>query len=723
MPDFFETDDIVKDYDSSIVARIFRYVRPYRALLAWSVLALVLSTLGELLLPVLVQRTIDDSLVVSWSALDPGAYDDERLAGILKDQDVRSAGDSLFVRRTKLSSLADPVRNALESEGLVDPGPFYLTPWTDMAALPESIRRGIGLQSTVSGGQVSGTGRPAFGADGPALADGWFVAPEAYVLALAPVDARTLRVADRRVVALNGTFFILLLVIVLLATFLQTWTTSLIGQKVMKDLRMDLFRHTAAQSLAFLSRQPVGRLVTRLTSDVETINEFFTSVVVSFVKDISIMVGVLGVLFVMSPRLALVTALSLPPVLFATSISRRKARDAFRRQRTWLSKVNAFIAEHVSGVPVVKLFCREAASAAEFEKHDRELLNANLGEMYVFATFRPLIEFFSSTSVAVILWFGAGLHGRNLITLGTLIAFVNLIRMFYEPLQDISEKYTILQSAMAGGERVFKLLDSDDRVPDQAKVAMPDFIRGHIEFQNVWFAYRGEDWVIKDLSFKVEPGETVAIVGYTGAGKSTVAALLARLWDVQKGEILLDGTALRDLPLDGLRSAIRPVMQDVFLFSGTVAENIDLGLNLPRKVLERAALAVNADVFIRALHDGYDTRLGEGAATLSSGQRQLLSFARVVAHEPSIVVLDEATSSVDTETERLVQQGLEELMRGRTTVAIAHRLSTIRHADRILVMSEGRLAEEGDHDSLIAKGGIYYNLYRLQYERETEETA
>ncbi|MFH2114590.1 MAG: ABC transporter ATP-binding protein [Spirochaetota bacterium] len=716
MPDFFETDDVVKDYDSAIVARIFGYVRPYRVLLAWSVLALVLSTLGELMLPVLVQRTIDDSLVVSWSALDLTANDDARLAAVLKDQDVRKAGHSLFVRRTRLSSLADSVRDALVTEGLMDPGPFYLTPWTDVAALPESIQRDIDMPAAVSGGA-------AFGASGPALADGWFVAPETYVLALSSEDARTLRMADRRVVAMNGTFFIVLLLVVLLATFLQTWTTSLIGQKVMKDLRMDLFRHTTAQSLSFLSRQPVGRLVTRLTSDIETINEFFTSVVVSFVKDISIMVGVLGVLFVMSPRLALVTALSLPPVLFATSVSRRRARDAFRRQRTWLSKVNAFIAEHVSGVSVVKLFCREAASAAEFEKHDRELLNANLGEMYVFATFRPLIEFFSSTSVAIILWFGAGLHGRNLITLGTLIAFVNLIRMFYSPLQDISEKYTILQSAMAGGERVFRLLDSDDRASDEAKVVMPDFVRGHIEFQNVWFAYRGEDWVIKDLSFRVEPGETVAIVGYTGAGKSTIAALLARLWDVQKGEIRLDGTSLCDLPLGGLRSAIRPVMQDVFLFSGTVAENIDLGLDLPREALVRAATAVNADGFIKALPDGYDTRLGEGAATLSSGQRQLLSFARVVAHDPSIVVLDEATSSVDTETERLVQQGLEELMRGRTTVAIAHRLSTIRHADRILVMSEGRLAEEGDHDSLIAKGGIYYNLYRLQYEREIEETA
>jgi ATP-binding cassette subfamily B protein len=702
MPDFFDSDDIVKGFDADIVKRIFHYVKPYRRLLVASIIALTLSTLGELLLPVLVQRTVDDSLVVAWSAIAEAHIEDPRLDDLQLRSAPRADG-AVFVRRTALGSLAAELRSALEVAGQLDPGPYYLTAWPDATTLPERLRLDA---------------RHGDRRTGPQVADGWFIAPEAYVLALDPADARLLRVADRRVVAVNGSVFLGLLLLVLFATFVQTWTTSLIGQKVMKDLRMDLFRHTTAQSLAFLSRQPVGRLVTRMTSDVETINEFFTSVVVSLVKDLSLMVGVLGVLFVMSPRLALITCLTLPPILVATSISRSKARDAFRLQRTWLSKVNAFIAEHVSGVAVVKLFCRELGSAAEFGKRNHELMKANLGEMYVFATFRPLIDLFSSTSVAVILWFGAGFHQRELITLGTLIAFVNLIRMFYTPLQDISEKYTILQSAMAGGERVFKLLDTDDRIADTPRQAMPDTVRGHIEFDHVWFAYRDDEWVIKDLSFRVEPGETVAIVGYTGAGKSTIAALLARIWDVWRGEIRLDGRPVKDLPLAGLRAAIRPVMQDVFLFSGTIAENIDLGQGLSRAAIEQAAVAVNADAFIRNLTDGYDTRLGEGAATLSSGQRQLLSFARVVAHNPSIIVLDEATSSVDTETERLVQQGLEELMRGRTTVAIAHRLSTIRHADRILVLSEGRLAEQGDHDSLIALGGIYYNLYRLQYERD-----
>jgi len=697
MSDFFESDEIVKSYDGTIVRRIFAYVRPYGTLLAAAALTLALSTAGELVLPVLVQKTVDEALIVSWASVDRLSLGDARLDGLDVPEDAPEIGGRVFIRDNVIASLSKDDKRNLEAEGVLDPGPYYLTHAEDAGALPDAVAAGLGT------------------AGGPRLSDGWLVAPSAYLRTLAPVDAKALRAADMRVVSGYGWTLLAVLVIVLLSTFAQTWTTSLIGQNVMKDLRMELFRRTSRQSLAFLSRQPVGRLVTRLTGDVETINEFFTNVVVSFVKDASVMVGAIVVLFAMSPRLGLVAVATLPPVLVATGVSRRKARDAFRRQRTWLSRVNAFIAEHIAGAAVVKLFGRERAVATEFERKDAELMKANLGEMYVFATFRPLIEFFSSVSTAVVLWFGAGLRGSGLISLGALIAFVNLIRMFYQPLQDISEKYTLLQSAMAGGERVFKLLDADERVPDVGAAAMPVPVRGRIEFDHVWFAYKGDDWVLRDLSFVVEPGETVAIVGYTGAGKSTVGALLARLWDPQRGEIRLDGAPIRDLPLAGLRASTRPVMQDVFLFSGTVASNIDLGLGLERPAIESAAKAVRAHGFITALDGGYDAMLGEGAATLSSGQRQLLSFARVVAHDPSIVVLDEATSSVDTDTERLLQEGLSGMMRGRTTVAIAHRLSTIRHADRILVLADGRLAETGDHDSLIAKRGIYYNLYRLQY--------
>lgn len=710
MPEFFETDDIVKSFDGAIVRRIFAYVKPYKGLLAAATLTLALSTIGELVTPVLVQRSVDEALVVSWASLSAesvsgseGAGSDPRLSGLEVPDDAPRAGGRLYLRSGELASLARADREALERDGSLDPGPYYLAPAASAEALPAAVSADLGEPG------------------GPALVDGWLVAPSAYVSRLSAADARALRTEDRRVVRLYGWSLLVILVVVLFSTFAQAWTTSLIGQNVMKDLRMDLFRRTSRQSIAYLSRQPVGRLVTRLTSDVETINEFFTNVVVSFIKDLSLMAGSLVVLLAMSPRLALIAIATLPPVLVATGVSRRKARDAFRRQRTWLSKVNAFIAEHIAGVAIVKLFGRERASSEAFARDDAELMRANLGEMYVFAVFRPIIELLSSVSIAVILWFGAGFHGSGLITLGTLIAFVNLIRMFYSPLQDISEKYTILQSAMAGGERVFKLMDDDERIPDEPTATLPVPVRGRIEFDRVWFAYKDEDWVLRDLSFTVEPGETLAIVGYTGAGKSTVGSLLARLWDPQRGEIRLDGVPIRNLPLDRLRSSIRPVMQDVFLFSGTVAGNIDLGLGLGPEPVRRAAEAVRADGFIEGLEGGYDAPLGEGAATLSSGQRQLLSFARVVAHDPAIVVLDEATSSVDTETERLLQEGLAALMRGRTTVAIAHRLSTIRHADRIVVLADGRLAEEGDHDSLIAKGGIYYNLYRLQYQGEASD--
>ncbi len=712
MADFFDSDDIVKSYDSVLVGKIFRYVKPYRALLVMTALALVLSTLGELLLPIIAQRTVDDALMLSYSALQERGLADLRLNGVEIPQDAPRALGFVFMRKKSLTAIPAKLRAALEADGLLLPGPFYLTPVSDAETLSASLRQSLERQDP----------RIIQGMPKAVVADGFFIAPESLVRALPPKDAKALRVKDAALVRVNSLLFMVSLVLVLAATFAQTWSTSLIGQKVMKALRMDLFARTAGQSLAFLSKQPVGRLVTRLTSDVETINEFFTNVLVSFIKDVSIMVGVIAVLFGMSPKLALVTLLSLPPVLVATSISRRMARDAFRKQRTWLSKVNSFISEHIAGVAVVKLFGRERFVSSSFDGRNTELMKANLGEMYVMATFRPLIEFFSATSTAVILWYGAGLHDKGLLSLGTLIAFVNLIRMFYSPVQDISEKFTILQSAMAGGERVFKLLEADERIPDAPTETLPKPLLGKLEFDHVWFAYKEGEWVLKDVSFTVESGQTVAIVGYTGAGKSTIALLMPRLWDIQKGEIRLDGVPIKNLPLSELRRSIRPVMQDVFLFSGTVADNIELGLKLDRPSVERAAEAVHADGFIKNLPGGYDAKLGEGASTLSSGQRQLLSFARVVAHDPHIIVLDEATSSVDTETERLVQAGLDELMKGRTTIAIAHRLSTIKHANLILVLSEGRIAEQGTHDALIEKRGIYYNLYRLQFEREAIDT-
>jgi len=484
---------------------------------------------------------------------------------------------------------------------------------------------------------------------------------------------------------------------------------------VMKDLRLKLLDHTMRQSMSYMNSNPVGSLVTRVTNDVETINELFASVATSLLQDVALMGGVVVTLFLLNPRLAIVAILTLPPVVIMTIFFRLKARDAYRRVRLWVSRVNAYLAEHIAGVDVVRMFAREVRSIAEFVGRNANLLRANLSEMYVFAVFRPLTNLFTSVSIGVVVYFGAGMVVQEVVTLGVLIAFLNLINKFYQPVMDISEKFTVLQSAMAGGERVFDLLETESRIPDTGRLRLPEKPEGRIVFDDVEFAYKEDEQVLRSLSFSIEPGENVAIVGYTGAGKTTIINLLARMYDVSGGAILLDGEDIRNYRLADLRRVVLPVQQDVFIFSGTIEENITLGSPMSREEVRRAAQTVNADRFIERLPEGYRTRLAEGGSNLSTGQRQLLSFARVVAHDPQIVVLDEATASIDTETERLIQEALGRLLAGRTSLVIAHRLSTIKHADRILVISHGKLAEEGTHSELLAVEGAYYSLYRLQY--------
>jgi ATP-binding cassette subfamily B protein len=378
--------------------------------------------------------------------------------------------------------------------------------------------------------------------------------------------------------------------------------------------------------------------------------------------------------------------------------------------------VNSYLSERLSGVQVVQLFLGEKRSEREFGARDDEFLKANMAEMYVYATFRPIIDFLATLTTAVVIAVGANFVLNLSLSLGVLIAFINLVALFYSPVMDIAEKYTLLQSAMAGGERVFALMDTDETIPDTGTHAIEGMLRGHIEFNRVSFAYKEGEDVLKDLTFTVKPGEMAAIVGYTGAGKTTITNVLTRLWDIQRGEITIDGVPITNIPLTELRRSVLPVLQEVFLFSGSVADNISLGAPLEREAIVEAAKAVHAHEFISTLPDAYDTILSEGAANISSGQRQLLSFARVIAHNPALVILDEATSSIDTETERLIQLGIQRVLSGRTSIVIAHRLSTIRHADRILVLSGGALVEEGRHEELIARNGLYAGLYRLQFE-------
>jgi ATP-binding cassette subfamily B protein len=395
-----------------------------------------------------------------------------------------------------------------------------------------------------------------------------------------------------------------------------------------------------------------------------------------------------------------------------------------------VSRVNAFLSEHISGVSVVQLFTQERRTEREFNERNDQLMRANLTEMYVFATFRPLADLFSSTSVAIVIYFSAGSLLTGLVSLGVVIAFINLIRQFYRQIMEISERFVVLQSAMAGSERVFEILDVDERIPDHGPYQVSDDghrragdpeapatvpVEGRVEFDHVWFSYKEGEAVLKDVSFVVNPGETVALVGYTGAGKTTIANVLTRMWDIDAGQVRIDGVDIRELSLEGLRTIVQPIQQDVFLFRSTVAENIALGSDNAAAKAQQASETVQADGFVRRLPQGYESDLDEQAANISVGQRQLLSFARVLAHDPRIIILDEATSSIDTETERLIQHAMTRVLENRTSLVIAHRLSTIRHADRILVLSHGEIIEEGTHDELIAADGHYASLYQLQY--------
>jgi len=709
---YFETEDVVKEYDSAIFTRILSYLKPHKGLALCALASLALSTGGELLLPLLQQRVIDRAIVVKFLALRPGAAPWEE---ILKDDPAGNkafsamlsspaslrAGGMVFAPLSQAWGAGTPGRLSKSAEErLRETGLLDRADWYAFRFKPGSKA----AQTALS--------RP----DLFLMGDGEAALPAAALASLPLEDRRAVKEGDIAYLYRAGLLLLASLIAVFAFTFAQTWSASRIGQEVMKDLRLALFTKTASQSTAFLSRHPVGRVVTRLTSDVETINEFFTSVLIAFLKDFSIMAGSLAALFALSPPLALVVLAILPPVLGVTAISRVKARDAFRLQRAASSRVNSYLSERLSGLPVVQLFQKERLSGEEFRERSRSLLGANLGEMYVNAFFRPSVEWFAAFTTAAVIAVGARMALSLSLSLGALIAFINLIGMFYSPLQDIAEKYTLLQSAMAGGERVFAFLDASESIPDLGHTSIEGRVKGRLEFDNVRFSYTGREEVLRGLSFTVEPGEMAAIVGATGAGKTTITNVLTRLWDLTGGEIRLDGTPIQDIPLAELRRSCLPVLQDVFLFSGTVADNIRLGLDLTDAQVEAAARAVYAHDFITSLPEGYRTMLSEGASNISAGQRQLISFARVIARNPAIVILDEATSSVDTETERLIQLGMGRVLAGRTSIVIAHRLSTIRHADRILALAGGRIVEEGTHESLLAANGLYAGLYRLQYE-------
>jgi ATP-binding cassette subfamily B protein len=559
-----------------------------------------------------------------------------------------------------------------------------------------------------------------------------------------------------------------------LLEFAQTYMMQWTGQKVMFDLRSQIYRHLQQMHVAFFDRNPVGRLVTRVTTDVDALNEMFTAGVVSIFEDVFVLAGIIAIMLNMSWRLALIAFAVLPLIYIGTAVFRTHVRDSYRRIRIAIARINAYLQEHVTGIVPLQLFNREERAFAEFKAINATHMLAFKDAIMAYSLYYPAVEILSAIAVASIIWYGG--HGilSGTLTLGVLVAFMQYAQRFFRPIQDMSEKYNILQSAMASSERIFKLLDTKPEIASKPDARLPEG-PGHIEFDHVWFAYRpipppdpqqpastpatagaphlpqladvgsrpatvgdstptrattaragdpGEwDWVLRDVSFTVKPGETAAVVGHTGAGKTTLISLLLRFYDVQQGAIRLDGVDLRDLDLQALRRRFGVVLQDPFLFSGTIESNIRLGSeDVDLAAVERAAEEVNLSEFIRSLPDGFQSRTKERGSTLSTGQKQLISFARALAHNPKILILDEATSSVDTETEFRVREALTHMVEGRTSLIIAHRLSTIQRADNIIVMHKGKVREMGTHQQLLARRGIYYKLYQLQY-RDQELTS
>jgi ATP-binding cassette subfamily B multidrug efflux pump len=547
-------------------------------------------------------------------------------------------------------------------------------------------------------------------------------------------------------IAQIGGLYVGILILTFLLEFIQTYLMQWTGQKVMFDLRKQIFRHLQYMHVAFFDKHPVGRLVTRVTTDVDALNEMFTAGVVSIFEDVFVLAGIIGIMMKMNWRLALITFAVLPLIVYATRVFRDKVRDSYRRIRTAIARINSYLQEAVSGMLVLQLFNRERRAYNKFSDINASHMEAFKDAIMAYSVYYPVVEILSAIAIASIIWFGGNGVILRITSIGVLVAFMQYAQRFFRPIQDLSEKYNILQSAMAAGERVFKLLDTKIEITSPVVGKTPHGL-GRIEFDHVWFAYGNKaiseeaadsssrlgragaavpthaasqatepDWILRDVSFVIEPGETIAVVGHTGAGKTTLISLLMRFYDVQRGSIRIDGVDIKQMNLDDLRGRFGVVLQDPFLFSGTVARNIRLGTaRILDADVEQAAEDVNLSEFIRSLPGGFQEEVRERGSTLSTGQKQLISFARALAHNPKILILDEATSSVDTETEFRVRDALNRMVEGRTALIVAHRLSTIQRADKIILMHKGQVREMGTHQELLAQRGIYYKLYQLQY--------
>lgn len=686
----FEEQQIEKSFDLAIFRRLASFTKPYVRLLLLSGVLLLFVTAVDLVRPYLIKVVIDDHIsgyTREWKALD-AAPTSRRLP-------YTEYQGRYYVLAEALEASPDAAagKNAPSAQLVKLDGDYYLLPGY---VPPEEMEQAATVIDQRGGVLLSKT-----------AADGF----------LAPSKAAIIRLS---------LIFMVLLVAALAISYAQTLLLNHVGQRLVYDMRAHLYDHLLGQSLSFYDRNPVGRLVTRVTSDMKNISEMYTDVLIHLVNDLLLLFGTLVIMLSLNWKLALISLSTVPLVILASYLFRLKAREAHRAVKVKIARINATLSENLSGIRIIQQFRKEKELLNEFEAINRDHLNASMSEVKVFGIFRPSMNLLYTVALALLIWYSGGRVLQGAIELGTLIAFISYTEQFFRPIFDLSEKFNILQSAMASSERIFLLLEEDTKLPERKlsdmelsggdRHRLKEDFKGHVVFDNVSFQYQPGEPVLKNVSFEVKPGETLAIVGATGSGKTTIISLLSRLYDVTAGRILVDGTDLRDFDKAFLRRRIGVVLQDVFLFSGDVLENITLGdPSISEAEAVAAARRVNADRFISRLPDQYHERVYERGATLSTGQRQLLSFARALAYNPAILILDEATSSIDTETEQLIQDAIGKLTQGRTTIVIAHRLSTIQHADRILVLHDGEIRETGTHDALLKKGGLYYDLYRLQW--------
>jgi len=679
-----EEKDIGKVFDRRIAARLLRYMRPFIKYLAGSALFLVIAASVELSYPFLIKTSIDNYIVkggkIVQDSLGPGYL---------------PLGNNRYFATQTMLSRTDPSRlRRAERDGRISRERYYYIFKTEVDA---RIRA------------VIDRNRESFSEYA-----GFYLINYDRIHALPGPEIAGLRHRD-----FTGLFRIVLVFVAIIAAgavanFVQIYLTQYAGQRFMHEMRVRVFKKLQYSDLSFFDRNPVGRLVTRATNDVEAINEAFSQVFTTLFRDILMLVGIIVIMLTINVKLALISFIVIPLVLILTSYFRFRARDIYRLVRTRLARMNATLQENYSGIRVIKIFNQEADNQARFDRINEDYLKVNLKEVWLMSFFRPIIEIISSLGIGLVIYYGGGQVIQGNVSLGIIVAFVSYVEMFFRPIRELTESYTLLQSAMASSERIFLLLDEEIKIRSILKPKSLGKVRGEIEFQNVWFSYQEPEWVLRDVSFRVRPGEHVAIVGATGAGKTSIISLISRLYEIQRGRILVDGIDIRELDPAALRAKIGVVMQDVFLFAGDIKSNIRLNQPLSDEAVRRISADIDADRFIDRFPKKFDEDVMERGVTLSTGERQLLSFARVLAFDPRILVLDEATANIDTETERLIQEGIRKLMANRTSIVIAHRLSTIKEVDRIYVIHKGEIKETGTHSELLAKNGIYNNLYKLQ---------